>query len=529
MTHAAPWMQDAPSAELAAVVDYHQRSKHRPQRYAPSLGYLDWANQPNPFRHYTGAPRTPLRRNEPTAGAPPWFDDLYGATTIATQAPDFDSISQLLFDAFALSAWKRSGASRWSLRCNPSSGNLHPTEVYLLLPDGPALYHYDPLEHALEQRLRLAPSAWASLSAGLPPHSFLVGLSSIHWREAWKYGERAYRYCQHDLGHAMAQLAYAAAALGWQVRELPLADTALATLLGIDRAHAAEAESPGVLLRVSPPAPNDATVWQLPTALLDELRCAELAGVANRLSAENLPWDAIDQVAHACLRAAAAPLPPRPAHPVATETSPRPIAARHIFRTRRSAVAMDGRTALPLADFVRLMQRLTPSDTVPWNLQSWRPALHPLFFVHRVAGLAPGVYLLCREAQTLQRLRAALGRFSLEGNIAGVPATLSFYRLIAADVREFARLSNCGQEIAADGAFSVAMLAEFDAPLRAYGAWMYRRLYWEAGMLGQVLYLEAEAAGLRGTGIGCFFDDTIHEALGLEDMQFQSLYGFTVG
>ena len=25
----------------------------------------------------------------------------------------------------------------------------------------------------------------------LPEGSFLVGLSSVHWREAWKYGERA--------------------------------------------------------------------------------------------------------------------------------------------------------------------------------------------------------------------------------------------------------------------------------------------------------------------------------------------------
>jgi len=27
------------------------------------------------------------------------------------------------------------------------------------------------------------------------------------------------------------------------------------------------------------------------------------------------------------------------------------------------------------------------------------------------------------------------------------------------------------------------------------------KLFWEAGLLGQVLYLEAEAAGVRGTGI----------------------------
>ena len=44
-----------------------------------------------------------------------------------------------------------------------------------------------------------------------------------------------------------------------------------------------------------------------------------------------------------------------------------------------------------------------------------------------------------------------------------------------------------------------------------------------------MLYLEAEAAGVRGTGIGCFFDDAVHEILGVQDHSLQSLYHFTVG
>jgi hypothetical protein len=44
-----------------------------------------------------------------------------------------------------------------------------------------------------------------------------------------------------------------------------------------------------------------------------------------------------------------------------------------------------------------------------------------------------------------------------------------------------------------------------------------------------VLYLEAEAAGVRGTGIGCYFDDAFHELLGVRGVEFQDLYHFTVG
>jgi hypothetical protein len=73
------------------------------------------------------------------------------------------------------------------------------------------------------------------------------------------------------------------------------------------------------------------------------------------------------------------------------------------------------------------------------------------------------------------------------------------------------------------------MLAEFEGFLRHDGAWRYPRLFWEAGLVGQVLYLEAEAAGVRGTGIGCFFDDPVHEIVAIKGLSLQSLYHFTIG
>ena len=97
------------------------------------------------------------------------------------------------------------------------------------------------------------------------------------------------------------------------------------------------------------------------------------------------------------------------------------------------------------------------------------------------------------------------------------------------DTRSLAARLSCDQDIAADGFFSLGMLADFDASLEAFGPSFYRHLFWETGMVGQVLYLEAEAAGARATGIGCFFDDPVHDVLGLRGHAFQSLYHFTVG
>jgi Nitroreductase family len=110
-----------------------------------------------------------------------------------------------------------------------------------------------------------------------------------------------------------------------------------------------------------------------------------------------------------------------------------------------------------------------------------------------------------------------------------VPDGFPLYLLTKADCRATARAVSCHQDIAADGFFSLGMLADFADSVQRYGAWFYRNLFWEAGLVGQVLYLEAEAAGVRSTGIGCYFDDPVHQILGLADHQFQDLYHFTVG
>ena len=105
---------------------------------------------------------------------------------------------------------------------------------------------------------------------------------------------------------------------------------------------------------------------------------------------------------------------------------------------------------------------------------------------------------------------------------------LPLYCLLEGDARGLAGFLSCGQDIAADGCVALAMLARVERAV-ANGNWRYPRLYWECGQIGQLLYLEAEAAGLSGTGIGCYFDDALRELLGDADSGWQSLYHFTLG
>jgi hypothetical protein len=136
-----------------------------------------------------------------------------------------------------------------------------------------------------------------------------------------------------------------------------------------------------------------------------------------------------------------------------------------------------------------------------------------LIFIHSVAGLIPGLYFFLRnEADGGEIKRAARSEFIWEQ----IGGSLPLYLLVEGDVRQDAIRVSCHQEIAGQGVFSVGMIARF-REIVTQSPYRYPHLFWEAGMVGQVLYLEAEAYGVSGTGIGCFFDDPVHEIMGLTD------------
>ena len=140
-----------------------------------------------------------------------------------------------------------------------------------------------------------------------------------------------------------------------------------------------------------------------------------------------------------------------------------------------------------------------------------------------------GLYALARDPAKLDALRKAMHPEFLWQRPPSCPPGLSLYLLREGDCRALAASLSCGQEIAGDGAFSLGMIADYLDSLLVHGAAFYRNLFWEAGLVGQVLYLEAEEAGIRSTGIGCYFDDPVHDVFGITSRDWQSLYHFTVG
>ena len=519
---------------LQRVLHYHDITEHHFQGYARGPEYLDWATQPDPFRRYSGASLVPLERMPPTDK--PLYDDAFVPGRLPPTAVTRRTISQFFYDSLAISAWKSTGEVQWALRVNPSSGNLHPTEGYLIcgpiadLFDTPTVCHYAPKEHGLEVRAEVGIALWGQLSAGLPAETFLVGLTSIHWRETWKYGQRGYRYCQHDAGHAIGAISIAAAGLGWQTRILDdLGTDELALLMGTGRHHDAEPEEPEVLIAVEPRA-EDMPGVELPEKPIRAFGSLDWSGRPNHLSPSHVDWG-VEEAATAARRPrgrrryAQLETPPAPCR-----MESRPVSLRYVIRQRRSAVSMDKVTRITRNVFYRMLFKTLPvHGAVPFSTLPWKPHIHLAIFVHRVDDLPAGLYVLVRDPSQQIALEQTLTKADRWQRPVGCPPQLELYCLIEGDTRQAARQVSCFQEIASDGCFSLGMLAEYEAPLQRYGPWFYPRLFWEAGAVGQVLYLKAEAAGIRSTGIGCYFDDPMHDVLGLRDRTYQDLYHFTIG
>jgi SagB-type dehydrogenase family enzyme len=424
---------------------------------------------PDPFRHYEGVPVLDLPADPPVPDKP------------AVDGPTV--LSQLLFYSAAISASKLvpSTGFRYALRVNPSSGNLHPTEFHFITrglkdwPDG--LYHYRPSSHMAEQRA----TGDFKIAGSDAPVVFV--LTTIAWREAWKYRDRAYRYCLHDIGHAWQALALAAEAMGCDSKAIvDFPDDEIAQAIRLN-----EDEWPMLVLEISGPVckpdPRE-TVWY--------------GGRANRLSNEITPYPRIDAIQAATKRIVNFVVEPASTGSGEVELpapaqSTRPFG--EVVRGRRSAL-----------DFVGGAQ----SISLP-QLSALLAAAQPLLsfiqlylYVHHVDGLEQGVYRFCPQHAELQLVKTGDQRVAAAG-------------------------LSLGQDLAGNACVAFSMIGDLDRATRAYGDRGYRYVHFEAGAVGHRFYLSAEALGLGATGIGAFYDEEVHRYLHLSPQQGQVIYHFAIG
>ncbi len=477
--------------------EYHELTKHSVESLRRTQYYLDWANMPNPFRHYEGAPILDLPADPPTPQISV-LEVLEGKTgnTLARDGAEF--LSQLLFYSAAISAFKRvsSTGATYSLRVNPSSGNLHPTEFHFCAqglsgwPDG--LYHYRPSSHMVEQRA--IGDFGAKLVGTAAPLIFV--LTSIAWREAWKYRDRAYRYCLHDIGHAWQALTLAARSIGCETFALGhfLDDRVAESCL------LPEDEWPMLIVELHGPS--------IPVRMLDPVETIFFRCDPNRLSEQQESYPLIERI-HAATKFTQTTIPSivqanlsgrgEISLPPNFSTS---LSFGDVVRNRRSALDFrGGEESISLSQLATL---LTTAQRRLFADFATAPLVQLYLYVHRVDGLKPGVYRYWPEHAELEKIK--------EGDQRVVAAALSL-----------------GQALAGNACLAFSMIGDFESASRSYGDRGYRYVHFEAGAIGQRMYLASEALGLRATGIGAFFDERVNRYLELSPERGQVVYHFALG
>jgi SagB-type dehydrogenase family enzyme len=478
--------------------EYHELTKHTVETLRRTQHYLDWANMPDPFRHYEGVPILDLPADPPAPQISAL--EVLGGKTGNTSAPDGAGfLSQLMFYSASISASKRvpSTGYTYALRVNPSSGNLHPTEFHFcthgLVDWADGLYHYRPSSHMAEQRA-IGDFGGKLVKTSAP---LVFVLTSIAWREAWKYRDRAYRYCLHDIGHAWQALTLAARSIGCESFAVgQFSDDSVAEwcLLSPD-------EWPMLIVELHGPS--------IPVRTLDPVETILFGGQPNRLSEEQVPYPLIERIHSATKLSTEATIPSLgklvPSARAAISVPPPLFTIRsfgEVVRARRSALDFrGGEESISLSQLATLLSSTKEPLCADFTTARF---VHLYLYVHRVDGLAPGVYRYWPEHAELEKIK--------QGDQRIVAAALSL-----------------GQDLAGNACLALSMIGDFENAARNYGDRGYRYVHFEAGAIGQRMYLASEALGLRATGIGAFFDEQVNRYLSLSPELGQVVYHFAIG
>lgn len=471
---------------MGGGVTYHERTAYR--RGALGGGFLDWRARPQVFKTYRGLFVVPLPWDF-TGSSKPFFQVLFEPLTDETRGLDLETLSRVFRLSYGITVQSGTGADAFYFRSVPSAGALYPCELYAAvqgvrdLDDG--LYHYDPGQNRLV-RLR-AGSFLASKTS--PTAAFFV--TTLFFRSAWKYRDRAYRYCLLDAGHLVenVQLVLRSEGLKACVYDR-FNDAGLNAFLGVD----AEREACVAVL-----------VWES-----SGKDTAETVSVSREFSLrDDAPqWD--------------------PVQPEACRLSPRDAVPRTIVEAHReTALGTVSRGAgdwgtrkeLKAPDREREVMKILRPTAIPQGLSFaecvWRRRSHRNYVSARVSvdvwqTLWHSLRLhgaLCPSIQVLMACGEAEG---LPGGVYAWHADEEAAQVMTKeDVRRASAHACLDQEWLKHALFHVVFCVSWKNALDACGPRGYRSALLDAGRLGQRLYLASTALGLGCCGIGAYYDEEL--------------------
>ncbi|HEX9344434.1 MAG TPA: SagB/ThcOx family dehydrogenase [Candidatus Acidoferrum sp.] len=477
-----------------AARTYHDATKHSYTSIRTNPHFMDWSNQPLPFKIYpTLEPmRLPGELRQTGVAALSAIAESVSSRTNAS--PDLEAVAQLLYLSAGITRKRKYPGGELYFRAAACTGALYEVELYLVCSDladlQAGVYHFAPAEFGL-RRLRAGDHRRALLEAtgGEPAiaHAPLtIVCTGTYWRNAWKYQARTYRHFGWDNGTLLANLLAVATALGLPARVVcGFVDASVNRLLDVDpqREVAFSLVALGYVAAPLPSFPAEIPPLRLETVPLSQREVdyplmREMHAASSLDSAEEVDaWRGQTPVTDF-------PPPTGPViqlQPLSDAEMPRDPIEQVI--QRRGSTRKFARSPITLPQLSTMLDRATrgvPGDFLdPPGTQ-----LNDLYLIiHEVEGLPPGAYVFHRDRGVLESLKQ--GNFRADAGYLGLE-----------------------QELPADAAVDIFFLADLRPILQRFGNRGYRAVQLEAGILGGKLYLAAYAQRLGATGL-TFFDDDV--------------------
>ena len=481
------------NGNLEAGWRYHNATKHSYASIRANPHFLDFANQPLPFKIYPTLEPVPLPRDVRQTGVAALSAIAESIPAQTNASPDLVAVAQLLYLSAGITRHKKYPGGEIYFRAAACTGALYEVELYVVCGDLPGLdagvYHFAPAEFGL-RKLRagdyrgvLADATGAEPAIAHAPLTIIC--TCTYWRNAWKYQARTYRHFGWDNGTLLANLLAVATALGIPAKVVcGFVDADVNQLMDVDsgREVAFSLVALGYVAAPAPQSPAEVSALHLETVPysrreVDYPAMREMHASSSLHSADEVEaWRG-----HTPQIYSPPPTGPVvPLQPLSNGEIPRDPIEQVILR--RGSSRKFARTPITLAQLSTMLDRATSG--VPADFLNPGDQLNHLYLiVHAVEGLEPGAYVYHRNGGALECLKKG-------------------------DFRDQAGYLGLEQALAADAAVDIFFLADLPSILQRLGNRGYRATQLEAGILGGKLYLGAYAQRMGATGL-TFYDDDV--------------------
>lgn len=491
--------------EIEAAWNYHSGTKHSYESIRANRHYLDWENQPIPFKLYTQLEALPLPQHLSSSGMPALQAiSAVGAPPDGDQgALDSQTLAEILLLSAGITRRRSYPGGEILFRAAACTGALYHIDLYLVCGDIEGLdagvYQFSPQDFSL-RRLRAGDyrPVLAEAAGGEPSivnARCVIVSGSTFWRNAWKYQARAYRHCYWDNGTILANLLAATAARRIPTKlVLGFVDRVVNELLGLDDNR----EAPLSLMalgglsdrRIVPAPPLAPLNLETKPLSKKEVEYPAMRAMHEASSLENTEevtaWreGAGKKDKDGRIKDEAGTENQRFAlQPFSDEDMPKDTIEEVIMR--RGSTREFAREPITFAQLSTMLDRATRGIDADF-LNSLQASLNEVYLiVHAVEGLPAGAYVYRRDEQALELLKPG-------------------------DFRRDAGSLGLGQEIPADCSVNIYFLADLNRALERFGNRGYRAAQLEAAIMGGKVYLAAYAQRLGASGL-TFFDDDVTE------------------